>query len=100
MPESTFVQLGATSYYKSDSFSTQITFNKIILATNSEQDGEYLLKVTSNNQLASCVLSSCKFSFLTSITPIIDSITPSSVTDSTQITITGSNSLLASVISI
>ena len=96
-----YVQFGTIPnyfFYNNDGNKTNITFNSIVINTASlsyfgiSKDNNYEIKVYSNGQKAVCsVANGCKFTFSSIITPNINSISPTTVSGSTLITITGTN---------
>lgn len=96
-----YVQFGTIPnyfFYNNDGNNTNITFSSIVINTASlsnfgiSKDSNYEIKVYSNGQKAVCsVANSCNFTFSSSITPNIISISPTTASGSTLMTISGTN---------
>jgi len=89
----TTIQMGSIPYYyfyNTDKNNTVITFNSIVINTIPIDDGQYQIQVNSNGMLVDC-LSSCQFNASSEITPVIDSISPTSLNSSGLVTLNGSN---------
>lgn len=80
-----FTYIGSTSY-------SQITFTTPSQLTY--QNYNFTVSVYVGTIPSLCFLSSCYFSWSTSVTPYFDSVSPSSVRGSTNLTITGRNLLV------
>lgn len=88
-----YVQIGSIPYYyfyNNDKNNTVITFNKIIINTIPIDNGQYQVYVNSNGMLVDC-LNSCQFNASSDITPVIDSVSPSSLNSSGLVTLAGIN---------
>lgn len=86
----TQIQIGNDIY--SHGKGATVSYNSIVLTTNSQtSDSSNEVSVYSNNVKAVCV-NTCNYQYdSTTSTPTVDSISPTSVTGSTLITLTGSN---------
>ena len=72
-----------------DRKNADINYNQISLITQPD-NGNFTISVYSNGKLASC-FGDCSFEFLESVAPVISSVSPLTVNDSTEIIITGQN---------
>lgn len=93
-----YVQIGLDQnvpyyyYYYNDKNNTQITFNKITIKTRPLENGTYDVKVfdrPSTDPMKS--LSDLYYTFSTAITPVLNSSSPSSVNESSIVTLNGNN---------
>lgn len=83
--DSTFVQLSGVAYSKANSI---IAYGQISLITSSSASGATTIKIFVNGVQATCN-AICTFTFSSQIAPTITSVSPTSVSDATTLTITG-----------
>jgi hypothetical protein len=91
-PADTRVIVGSTEY---TSIAT-ITYSRITFTTPALTIGAYLnrdipITILVGTNPAVCTLTACIFSWSTSITPYINSVSPTSITGPTTLTLTGQN---------
>lgn len=95
---STFVQIGYESnipyyyFYSNDKHNTVITFNKITITTTPLDEGTYDVKAFTNGiQMQFLSSSSPNYTFSLASTPVLDTVSPINVSESSVITLFGNN---------
>jgi hypothetical protein len=91
MPNNTRLYIANTGYMSL----TTITYSQIIFTTpprtiNLDMDLPVTV-IVGSNQTSACLTQSCTFSWSTSVTPYLDSVTPESILGPTNLTFTGRN---------
>lgn len=89
-----YVQFGDVPYYyfyNGDANNTQITFNSIVIYTSPMLNGVYDIKVNTDGVQPVCLASTCKFTFSDAITPIIQSVSPTTISGSGTVTLSGTH---------
>ncbi len=87
IPESTLVIIGDTAYYNNRN-GVRINATHIVLKTAAQEEATLDVRVVVNNINASC--GTCTFSYSDSISPELTSVSPLTVSGSTQISLQGS----------
>lgn len=85
--QDTYVVIGHNVYTR---HTATIEFNSIILITREESEGSQDIVVFSNNKPAICH-DNCSFTFNSETVPTIDSVSPTTVNQTTDLTIIGQN---------